>query len=139
MFAGGETYCMPLHARGRLAAGPRRDPRRRRATRAKLLWLNYPNNPTGAVADLDFFERGRAPSPSSYDVADPATTTPTATSPTTATSPPRASCRCRARGTSAIEFHSLSKTYNMTGWRIGMAVGNAEMIDALMRVKSNVD
>jgi LL-diaminopimelate aminotransferase len=38
-----------------------------------------------------------------------------------------------------VEFHSLSKTYNMTGWRIGMAVGNAAMIDALMRVKSNLD
>ena len=38
-----------------------------------------------------------------------------------------------------IEFHSLSKSYNMTGWRIGMAVGNAEMIDALKRVKSNID
>ncbi len=38
-----------------------------------------------------------------------------------------------------IEFHSLSKSYNMTGWRIGMAVGNAEIIDALMRVKSNLD
>ena len=38
-----------------------------------------------------------------------------------------------------IEFHSLSKSYNMTGWRIGMAVGNATLIDALMRVKSNVD
>ncbi|MBN1368328.1 MAG: aminotransferase class I/II-fold pyridoxal phosphate-dependent enzyme, partial [Dehalococcoidales bacterium] len=38
-----------------------------------------------------------------------------------------------------IEFHSLSKSYNMTGWRIGMAVGNAEIIDALRRVKSNMD
>ena len=38
-----------------------------------------------------------------------------------------------------MEFHSLSKSYNMTGWRIGMAVGNAEMINALMRVKSNLD
>src|SRR4029079_11357467 len=38
-----------------------------------------------------------------------------------------------------IEFHSLSKSYNMTGWRIGMAVGNARIIDALMRVKSNLD
>jgi len=38
-----------------------------------------------------------------------------------------------------VEFHSLSKTYNMTGWRIGMAVGNATMIDALKRLKSNID
>ena len=38
-----------------------------------------------------------------------------------------------------IEFHSLSKSYNMTGWRIGMAVGNPRIIDALMRVKSNID
>ena len=39
----------------------------------------------------------------------------------------------------ALEFHSLSKTYNMTGWRIGMAVGNAEMVNALLTVKSNLD
>ncbi|MCI0820472.1 MAG: aminotransferase class I/II-fold pyridoxal phosphate-dependent enzyme, partial [Chloroflexi bacterium] len=38
-----------------------------------------------------------------------------------------------------VEFHSLSKSYNMTGWRIGMVVGNAQIIDALMRVKSNID
>ena len=38
-----------------------------------------------------------------------------------------------------MEFHSFSKTYNMTGWRIAMAVGNPEMVDALMRVKSNID
>ena len=38
-----------------------------------------------------------------------------------------------------LEFHSLSKSYNMTGWRVGMAVGNSEMIDALMVVKSNLD
>jgi LL-diaminopimelate aminotransferase len=39
----------------------------------------------------------------------------------------------------AMEFHSLSKTANMTGWRVGMAVGNSEMVNALMRVKSNID
>ena len=39
----------------------------------------------------------------------------------------------------AMEFHSLSKTANMTGWRVGMAAGNKDMVNALMRVKSNID
>ncbi|GIT18857.1 MAG: hypothetical protein CM1200mP39_16630 [Dehalococcoidia bacterium] len=39
----------------------------------------------------------------------------------------------------AMEFHSLSKTANMTGWRVGMATGNPDMVNALMRVKSNID
>ena len=104
--------------------------------RAKLIWLNYPNNPTGAIATVETFERAvdfarkhdlllchdapycdvgfdgyRAPSllqvPGAKDVA--------------------------------IEFNSLSKSHNMAGWRIGMAVGNAQAIQALAQVKSNID
>ena len=106
------------------------------ARRARLLWLNYPNNPTAATAPLHFLEQAvdfcrrnevvlchdfpysevvyrgyRAPSvlevPSARDVA--------------------------------VEFHSLSKTYNMTGWRVGMAVGNADVVRLLGQVKTNVD
>ena len=104
--------------------------------RAKMLWINYPNNPTGAVCDLSFFEEAvefahrhnivlchdaaytelgfddyRAPSILEVDGAREV----------------------------AIEFHSLSKTFNMTGWRIGMAVGCAELVGTLAQVKSNVD
>jgi len=102
----------------------------------KLLWLNYPNNPTGAVAELDFFNQAVAfakkhgigichDGPYSdvcFDGYQPVSF-------------------LQAEGAKdvGIEFHSLSKTYNMTGWRIGMAVGNAQMIEALKRLKSNLD
>jgi LL-diaminopimelate aminotransferase len=103
---------------------------------AKVLWLNYPNNPTGAVADLAFFQQAAdfakqhnilvchdGPySEVAYDGYQPVSF-------------------MQADGAKdiAIEFHSLSKTYNMTGWRIGMAVGNAEAIKALRTLKSNLD
>jgi LL-diaminopimelate aminotransferase len=106
------------------------------ARRAKVLWLNYPNNPTGAVADLEFFERAVAfarrhdlavlhDGPYSEMAFDGYR--------------PLSFLQANGARDVGIEFHSFSKTYNMTGWRIGMAVGNAAMIDALMRVKSNLD
>jgi len=104
--------------------------------RAKLLWINYPNNPTGAVADLNFFNRvvvfaqrhdlavchDGPYSEVNFDGYRPVSF-------------------MQADGAKAVgvEFHSLSKSYNMTGWRIGMVVGNAKMVDALKRVKSNLD
>jgi LL-diaminopimelate aminotransferase len=106
------------------------------ARRAKVLWLNYPNNPTGAVAELEFFERAVAFA-RKHDLAvlhdGPYSEM--------AFGGYRPLSFLQAAGARevGIEFHSFSKTYNMTGWRIGMAVGNAEMIDALMRVKSNLD
>jgi len=106
------------------------------ARRAKVLWLNYPNNPTGAVADREFFERAAAfarrhdlavlhDGPYSEMAFDGYR--------------PLSFLQAAGAREVGIEFHSFSKTYNMTGWRIGMAVGNAAMIDALMRVKSNLD
>jgi len=104
--------------------------------RARLLWLNYPNNPTGATADLGFlataiefakehnlllcydnpycdvtFDGYVAPSPLQIPGAKDV----------------------------VLEFNSLSKTYNMAGWRVGMAVGSAQAVEALARVKTNVD
>ena len=135
MFAGGESYALPLtEDRGFL---PDLDSVPADvASRAKVLWLNYPNNPTGAVADVDFFERAVSfakkhdiaichdgpYSEVAYDEYVPVSF-------------------LQAKGAMdvGIEFHSLSKSYNMTGWRIGMAVGNQKIIDALMRVKSNLD
>jgi LL-diaminopimelate aminotransferase len=103
---------------------------------AKLLWLNYPNNPTGAIADLDFFNRAVEfarrnklaichDGPYSEVAFDGYK--------------PDSFLQAEGAKEVGVEFHSLSKTYNMTGWRIGMAVGNATMIDALKRLKSNID
>lgn len=135
LLAGASVYEMPLRAeRGflpDLTAIPSDV-----ARRAKLLWLNYPNNPTGATASLEFygdavrfcrehdlllvndaayidvtFDGFRAPSVLQVDGAMDV----------------------------AIEFHSFSKMFNMTGWRIGMAVGNPAAIATLNKLKSNVD
>ncbi|MCL0028820.1 LL-diaminopimelate aminotransferase [Dehalococcoidia bacterium] len=106
------------------------------ARSAKVMWLNYPNNPTGAVADIGYYEEvvefARA-----YDIAvmhDACYTDVVYDG----YSPP-SFLEIPGAMDVALEFHSLSKTYNMTGWRIGMAVGNADMINALLIVKSNLD
>lgn len=106
------------------------------ARRARLLFLNYPNNPTGAIADLEFFARAVAFA-KRYDlvlVHDNAYSEMTYDG-------YRAPSLLEVPGAMdvAIELHSLSKTYNMTGWRIGFAVGNAEAVNALGTVKTNVD
>jgi LL-diaminopimelate aminotransferase len=134
-FAGGEVYSLPLHEeRGFLPvldAVPDDV-----ADRAKVLWINYPNNPTGAVATPEFFERvvdfarrhdvvvlhDLAYADVAYDGYRP---------PSFLETPGAKDI--------GLEFNSLSKSYNMTGWRVGMAVGNAAMVDALTRVKSNLD
>jgi len=106
------------------------------APKIKLLCLNFPGNPTAAVATIDFYREvvalaekygffvvndnvyselyfGKVKPPSILEV-------------------PGAKDRC-------VEFHSLSKTYNMAGWRIGMAVGNARLIKSLLKIKQNTD
>jgi len=104
--------------------------------KAKLLWINYPNNPTGAVADLDFFQKV-AEFAKQHDllVCHDGPYTEVAFDGYQAVSFMQAE-GAREVG---VEFHSLSKSYNMTGWRIGMVVGNATMIDALKTLKSNID
>jgi LL-diaminopimelate aminotransferase len=135
VFAGAEVVRLPLLAgngfRPDLKALPAET-----ARRAKLLFLNYPNNPTAACADLEFlgsvvdwcrrhevilahdmayseicYEGPKPPSvlqvPGSRDVA--------------------------------VEFHSLSKTFSMAGWRVGFVAGRAELVDALARLKGNLD
>jgi LL-diaminopimelate aminotransferase len=135
MFAGGEVVKLPLREEDGWL--PRLDEVAPEvASRARVLWLNYPNNPTGAVADLQFFERAAAWA-REHDVviahdlayADVAYD---------GYRPPSILEVDSARDV-AIEFNSLSKAFNMTGWRVGMAVGNATVIDALTRVKSNLD
>jgi LL-diaminopimelate aminotransferase len=112
--------------------------------RATVIWLNYPNNPTGATADLDFFVRAvdfarRHDLLLCHDApyADVAFDGPS-NSPEDRTQTPSV---LQVLGASdvAVEFNSLSKMVNMAGWRVGMAVGNAQTLEALARVKSNVD
>ena len=104
--------------------------------RTKLLWLNFPSNPTAAVADLDTFERavGFAKEHGlllAHDAAYSEITYDGYVAPSILQVP-------GAREV-AIEFSSLSKFYNMTGWRLGFCVGNPEAIRALSIVKTNLD
>ena len=106
------------------------------AEKATVMWLNYPNNPTGATADTYQFEKVVAfARRHQIAVMHDACYTEVAYD---GYKPPSF---LQAPGAKEVglEFHSLSKTYNMTGWRLGMAVGNAEMIEALRVVKSNLD
>ena len=104
--------------------------------KAKVLWLCYPNNPTGAVAEPDFFRRV-------VDFARNHNVTVCHDAPYTEVAydgyKPHSFLETPGAKEVGIEFHSLSKTFNMTGWRIGMAVGNRTLIDALFRFKSNLD
>ena len=135
MLADGEPYYMPLRESNNWLPDLDSIPENV-LDKARLLWINYPNNPTAAVADLDFFNRvvqfarkhdlvvchDGPYTEVAYDGYQPVSF-------------------MQAEGARdiGVEFHSLSKSYNMTGWRIGMAVGNATMINALMRLKSNLD
>ena len=135
MFAGGNPYYMPLLKENDFLPDLDAIPSYV-LEKAKLLWINYPSNPTAAVANLDFFNRvvkfaqqhnlaichDGPYSEIAFDGYQPVSF-------------------MQADGAKkvGVEFHSLSKSYNMTGWRIGMVVGNAEIVDALKRVKSNLD
>ena len=106
------------------------------AKKAKTLWINYPNNPTGAIAPLSFFDEAVRYC-KEFDIAllhDAAYTEVTYDGYV-------APSVLQTEGAMdiAMEFHSLSKTANMTGWRVGFAAGNPDMVNALMRVKSNID
>ncbi len=135
LFAGGIPYFMPLLKENgflpRLSDIPKEV-----AERAKLLFINYPNNPTSAVAEKPFFEEviafarrygiivchDAAYSELAFDGYRPLSL-----------------FEVDGAKEVGIEFHSLSKTFNMTGWRIGFAVGNPEIVGGLGRVKTNID
>jgi LL-diaminopimelate aminotransferase len=104
--------------------------------RTRVLWLNYPSNPTAAVAELPVFERAVSFAREHdlllcHDAAYSEITFDGFVSPSVLQAPGAKDV--------AVEFGSLSKTYNMTGWRIGYAVGNAEAIRALATIKTNLD
>ena len=135
LFAEGKCYNMPLLEENSFLPDYDAIPKNVVAG-AKLMFIGYPNNPTGAVAPMKFFDEtvefaknnelivvhDNAYSEISYDGYI-------------------APSFLQASGAMdvGIETHSLSKTYNMTGWRIGMAVGNADLIGAFGRVKTNID
>lgn len=135
LIAGAEIYSLPLlsenHFLPDLAAIPEDI-----ARRAKVLWLNYPNNPTGAPASLDFFvsaiEFGRkynimvAHDAPYVDVCFDGYVAPSI-------------MQIPGAKEVAIEFNSLSKSYNMGGWRLGMAVGNPQVLGYLHTYKSQMD
>lgn len=133
--AGGVPYGMPLTAAHRFEPQFEAIPADM-AERAKLMFLNYPGNPTAATVGLDCFERAVAYARThgiaiAHDAAYGMVTFGGYKAPSI----------LQAAGAKdiAIEFGSLSKTYNMTGWRIGYAVGNRQIIKALSVVKSNTD
>jgi LL-diaminopimelate aminotransferase len=133
--AGAETFSLPLLAENDFLPDLDAVPAEI-ARRARLLWLNYPNNPTGAVADLAFFERAvefcrRSDILLCHDV-------PYADVGYDGYQAPSVLAVPGAKEV-AIEFNSLSKSHNMAGWRVGMAVGNRIAIAALLQVKTNVD
>jgi LL-diaminopimelate aminotransferase len=134
-FAGGRPYLMPLRKANNFHPDFDAIPA---ATlkRARLCFLNYPNNPTAATTTVDFFRQAvafarrrklliahdAAYSEIYYDGRRPPSF-----------------LEVEGAKEVGIEFHSLSKTFNMTGWRIGFAVGNRQALAALGKVKSNLD
>ena len=103
-------------------------------SKVKLMWVNYPHMPTGAVASTEVFEQLVAfakkhqillvnDNPYSFILNDN----------------PQSILAIKGAKEVAMELNSLSKTFNIAGWRVGMAVGNAQMIQAVLQVKSNVD
>ena len=104
--------------------------------KAKVLWLNYPSNPTAATVELDFFTEAvefckRNDLLLAHDAAYTEITYDGYVAPSVLQAPGAMDC--------AIEFHSLSKTYNMTGWRIGWVAGTPYAIEAIKRLKTNID
>jgi LL-diaminopimelate aminotransferase len=104
--------------------------------KARVLWLNYPSNPTAACVDIDLFaeavELCRANDILlAHDAAYTEITFDGYVAPTVLQVPGAMEC--------AVEFHSLSKTFNMTGWRIGWVAGASKAIEAVKRLKTNID
>ncbi len=106
------------------------------AQRAKLIFINYPNNPTAAVAETSFFKEVVA-----FAKRHGIIVCHDAAYSEIAFDGYRPTSLMEVEGAKdvGIEFHSLSKTFNMTGWRIGFAVGNGDIVGALGKIKTNID
>lgn len=135
VLAGGEPYLVPLRREHRFLI-PLRELPRDVVKRAKILYLNYPNNPTAAVASREYLQEvvafcrendillayDNAYSEVAFDGYEPPSI-----------------LEIEGARDVSVEFHSISKTYNMTGWRVGWAVGSERWITALTRIKTYVD
>lgn len=135
IFAGGEPYQMPLFEESAFLPSLSDIPLEV-AAKARIMFVNYPNNPTAAVASPEFFRQVvRFAEENDVIICHDAAYSEMTYGGYVATS------FLSAEGAKevGIEFHSLSKTFNMTGWRIAFAVGNAEVLAGLAKVKSNVD
>lgn len=135
IFAGGTPYSMPLLAENNFLPDFDKIPEEV-AKKSKLMFLNYPNNPTGAVCDLDFYKKA-VDFCKKYDIllcSDQAYSEMTYDDYV-------APSVLEVEGAKdiAIEFFSHSKSYNMTGWRVGFVCGNAQAIKALGTIKNNID
>jgi len=134
-FSGGVSHLMPLTKANGFLPDLQAIPKDV-AKQAKLMWLNSPNNPTSVVMTKDYFKRvvefarqhqvivchDAAYSEIFYDAKRPASF-----------------MEVEGAKEVGVEFHSLSKTYNMTGWRLGFVVGNKDVLAGLGKVKSNLD
>lgn len=135
LFAGGTPYVLPLRKENGFLPNLGEIPKDI-AEKSKLLFINYPNNPTAAIAEKPFYEsvvafarryqiivcHDAAYSEVAYDGYRPLSF-----------------MQIEGAKEVGIEFHSLSKTFNMTGWRIGFAVGHSEVVSGLGKVKTNID
>jgi LL-diaminopimelate aminotransferase len=135
LLAGGTPYFLTLRKESGFLPNLSEIPKEV-ANKAKLLFINYPNNPTSAIAEKSFFEEvvsfarrheiivchDAAYSEIAFDGYQPLSF-----------------MEVEGAKEVGIEFHSLSKTFNMTGWRIGFAVGHADIVSVLGRVKTNID
>ena len=134
LFAGGESFMMPLREENNFLPDLNRIPKGI-LKKAKLMFINYPNNPTSAVAPRGFFEEViKFASKNNIIVCHDASYTEIYYD-----KKPLSFMQFDGAKEVGIEFHSLSKTYNMTGWRIGFAVGNSHVLAGLGKVKTNLD
>jgi LL-diaminopimelate aminotransferase len=134
LFAGGESCMMPLREENNFLPDLNRIPKGM-LKKAKLMFINYPNNPTSAVAPRGFFEEViKFASKNNIIVCHDASYTEIYYD-----KKPLSFMQFDGAKEVGIEFHSLSKTYNMTGRRIGFAVGNSQVLAGLGKVKTNLD
>lgn len=134
LFAGGQSHLMPLREVNNYLPDLESIPKRV-LLRAKLVFVNYPNNPTSATAPVKFFrDLIRIASKYNIIVCHDASYTEIYYG-----KKPLSFMQIPGAKRVGIEFHSLSKTYNMTGWRIGFAVGNRKVLEGLGKIKTNLD
>ncbi len=134
IFSDGVPYFMPLKEENGFLPDLKAIPEDV-ARKAKIMFINYPNNPTAAVAPRSFYEEVIAFA-KKYNII---IAHDAAYSELYYEEPPMSFLEVPGAKEVGVEFHSLSKTYNMTGWRIGFVVGNAEVVKGLGKVKDNYD